>query len=100
MEAAITSSDVRRVDPRGFTAFSGDRPTASSAGPSSCGEVRTPSNRSPSLPKRSQTLSMRKSCGVTPVSTSSHSSGVETVAPASGRSEYTAEMLAPLRFML
>ncbi len=101
MEAAITSSEVRRrrVPPTSI-AFVDGSPTASSAGPSSWGEVRTPSNRSPSFSNRSKTLSIRKSCGVTPSSTSSHRNGVETVAPASGRIEYTAEMFAPRRFML
>ena len=57
--APARASDVRRSSSRGS-------PTASSAGARSCGSVRTPSNRSPSLAKRSHTLSIRKSCGVTP----------------------------------
>src|SRR5262245_18688964 len=57
-------------------------------------------NRSPSLSNRSHRFSMRKSCGVIPSSISSHVTGVETVASDSGRRQYTAEMFAPLRFML
>ncbi len=49
---------------------------------------RTPAQRSPTRSKRSQTLSIRKSCGSKPpASTSSHVSGVETGARGSGRSE-------------
>ena len=70
-------------------------PSASSAGPRSCGDVRTGSNRSPRSANRSHTVSMRKSCGVRPASTSSQVRGVERVAPGSGRIEYTAEMFAP-----
>ena len=54
----------------------------------SISSVRTPSNRSPTRSNRSQTLSIRKSCGSKPPwATSSHVSGVETGARASGRSE-------------
>src|SRR6266508_873433 len=81
-------------------AFSDGRPMASNAVPRSCGLVRTPSNRSPTLAKRFHTVSMVKSCGETPFWTSFHVSGVETVAAVSGRREYAAEMLAPARLVL
>ncbi len=46
-------------------------------------------------------VSIRKSCGrMRPRRTSSHVTGVDTVAPGSGRIEYTAAMFAPERFML
>jgi hypothetical protein len=56
------------------------------AGVRDCLSVRTGANRLPSA-NRSQTLSIRKSPGSTSVSSSSQSSGVDTGAPGSGRSE-------------
>ena len=51
-----------------------------------CLSSRTRANRSPPA-NRSQTLSIRKSPGSMSVSSSSQSSGVDTGAPGSGRSE-------------
>jgi hypothetical protein len=78
----------------------GSTPSASSAAEMSCGSSSIGWNRSPTDAHRSHTLSIRKSCGVTPASTSSQVNGVETVARASGRIEYAAAMFAPSRFML
>ena len=100
---------VRFVDferPRWITpgiggAFSTSTPSASMAGRRSCGSEMTGANRSPTLSSRSQIVRMEKSPGLMPpASTSSHVTGVDTVAPGSGRIEYTAAMFAPLRFML
>jgi hypothetical protein len=50
---------------------------------------------------RSQIVRMVKSLArMAPSSTSSHVTGVDTVAPGSGRIDHAAEMLAPTRFML
>ena len=98
-DAAMTSSDVRVVVFGAPAAAS--IPSASNAFVRSAASVSMPANRSPTRANRSQTLSMRKSCGSKPpAATSSHVSGVETGARGSGRIEYAAAMFAPERFML
>ncbi len=64
----------------------GVSPNASMAPDSDCLSSRTGANRSPAA-NRSQTLSIRKSPGSRSSSSSSQSSGVDTGAPGSGRSE-------------
>ena len=96
LDSAVISSEVLRrtvfeaVLGRRFGGGSSSTFTcsASKAFVRSIASVRTPSNRSPTLARRSHTLSMRKSCGSNPpCSTSSHVSGVETGARGSGRTE-------------
>ena len=76
-------------------------PSASSAPVMSCGASRTGWKGSPASASRFQIVSIVKSLGrISPSSTSSHVTGVETVAPGSGRSDQALEMFAPGRFML
>src|SRR5947208_15174697 len=89
--AARARPRPRWITPGIGGAFDRSTPRAFMAGPMSWGSAMTGRNRSPTLRILVNTLSMRKVSGrILRLATSSHVTGVETLARGSGRMEYTA----------